>query len=249
MFMRLVQLKIKPERLEELQHVYERAIIPALQQVDGCLFASLICAVNRDDECISMTLWQQPQQAETYEQSGRYAELLQYIADYLADSSEWRVHLSKDLTVQYEPVREEPVIKAFNVPGDKVTALKPGGNLYVRIVSPQIRPGKMAEFKAIYDSELLPALRQVPGCRYAAATQNVHEPDQVVSITVWNSKEDADHYEISGKFDALTDKVKHTFSEVYQWKMQLEKAGSNQVTTSGDLSVEGYSVVTGKSFL
>ncbi len=250
MYMRFVQLRIKPEQLDELRIVYERDIIPALQKVDGCLFASLIHAAGHEDECISMTLWEHPRKAEAYEKGGVYAALLEHISGYLADSSEWRVHLSRDLTVEYGPVQEEPVVKAFDVPGTRpadLQAQKTGG-LFVRIVSPQIRPGMMGEFRRIYDQEVLPALRQVPGVRYAAVTENVHRPDEAISITIWDSKQDADSYEISGKFDALTEKVKSTFTGVYQWKMQLERETGSQVVTSGDPSGEGYSVVAGKSF-
>ena len=66
--------------------------------------------------------------------------------------------------------------------------------------------------------------------------------------TMWESKEDADDYEKSGRFDELTEKLKHTFAELYQWKMTLEKEGVRQAVTSEDLAVKYYSIVTGKSF-
>ena len=46
----------------------------------------------------------------------------------------------------------------------------------------------------------------------------------------------------------MIDKVKHTFSEFYRWKMALEKNTGQQVKTSEDLKINKYSLVSGKSF-
>ena len=43
------------------------------------------------------------------------------------------------------------------------------------------------------------------------------------------------------KFDELTEKVKHTFSEIYQWKMHLEKETGRHVVTSSEINIESLS--------
>jgi heme-degrading monooxygenase HmoA len=91
-------------------------------------------------------------------------------------------------------------------------------------------------------------LRNVQGCRYAFLTEGVEERNEVISLTIWDSKEAADIYEASGLFKKLTRKVQHTFSELYQWKMAAERRSSVQVTTTEDLNVKGYHVVSGKTF-
>jgi heme-degrading monooxygenase HmoA len=70
----------------------------------------------------------------------------------------------------------------------------------------------------------------------------------VISVTIWNSKEDADKYERSGLFEELIEKVKHTFSELFQWKMALEKDVQGRINTSGDLKVAHYNMVMGRRF-
>jgi heme-degrading monooxygenase HmoA len=252
MYMRFVHVTVKPAAMADLSRLYEEKVIPTLHAVPGCLYASLIQGALHADECISMTLWETPQQATAYERGGVFASLLAEAGKYLADTSEWKIHLSSDLELKYEPVPEEPVIDAYNVP-----PLKPEGILerrassgfYLRIVSPQIRKGKIEEFKRIYATEVSPALRMVPGCRYAAVIEHAQDPEKIISISIWDSKADADHYEIDGTFAALSEKFKHTFSEVYQWKMQLEKETGKHTVTSDEIGVEGYTVVTGKSFL
>jgi len=55
-------------------------------------------------------------------------------------------------------------------------------------------------------------------------------------------------YDNIGLFQMLKEKVEHTFSKLYQWKMALKKESGGRVITSEDLRMETYSVVTGKSF-
>jgi heme-degrading monooxygenase HmoA len=106
----------------------------------------------------------------------------------------------------------------------------------------------MDEFKKLYADIIIPTLKKTPGCQYAYLTESMQEENQIISLTIWDSKEDADRYEKSGRFKELVEKVKHTFSELYQWKMALEKETGKKAKTSEDLEVSRYSVVTGKSF-
>ncbi len=120
--------------------------------------------------------------------------------------------------------------------------------IYVRVVSPKIRPGMMEEFKRIYAEEILPVLREVKGCRYAYLTEGTKDKNEVISVTIWDSQKDAENYETGGLFDLLKGKVRQTFSELYQWKRKLEKDSGKPVVTSEDMMVKHYNVVTGKSF-
>lgn len=248
MFMRLVHRKIKPESLSVYRAMYEAKFIPALQQTLGCLYAGLIQSAQHTDECISMTLWDEKENAEAYEQSGVFAKILHDAEPYLADSSEWRFQLAEDLTLQYQPVPVEPLVQAYRVAiiaSNK--SIPQSSSLYLRIVSPILRSGKLEEFKQLYNNEILPALRTVKGCLFAFLTENIKE-DHIISVTIWESKHDADVYEQTGIFSQLVKKVEHTFSEVYQWKMQLEKESGGKAVTSEEMKVEGYSMVAGKSF-
>ena len=251
MFMRLVQVKVKPESAAQMPVIYAEKIVPALQQTPGCLYASLIKSVSRPDEAISMTLWDTMEHAEAYEKGGLFQRLLNEISPHLSDSSEWKIQLSKDFTLEYAPVREEPVIKSYRVttPTTKQPLIgDPSTALYVRIVSINIKPGMLEEFARRYNTEILPVLHQVEGCIYAFLTEGIQERNEIISVTIWGNKGAADVYEASGLFSKLTKKVQHTFSELYQWKMAVEKRSSVQVSTTEDLSVSGYDVVSGNTF-
>ncbi|MFQ5750812.1 MAG: antibiotic biosynthesis monooxygenase family protein, partial [bacterium] len=200
---------------------------------------------------ISMTLWDQQKHADAYEQSGLFQELLAQAKPFLTDSSDWKIQLSEDFTLEYEPDEVEPIVKSFKVVEQKnsnICAKEDGQVMYLRIVSAKIHHGKLEEFKQLYRDEILPALRNVQGCRYAYLTESTKEAHEVFSVTIWDTKENAENYEKSGLFDKLTEKVKHTFSELFQWKMALEKESGKKLVTSDDLKVDYYQIVTGKQF-
>lgn len=251
MFMRLVQVKVKPEMADNVGGMYTEKIIPGLQQTPGCLYASLIRSTSIPDEAISLTIWETSRHAETYEQTGTFQRLLAEAQPYLAETSEWKVQLSKDLTLEYAPVPEEPVISSYEVRSPSAETLPAPiqrEHLYVRILSVKLQPGKREEFTRLYNAEILPVLSKVSGCRFVFLTEAVEERNEVISLTVWDTREAADVYEASGLFRKLTRKVQHTFSELYQWKMAVEKRSSSQVTTTEDLHIRGYDVVSGTIF-
>lgn len=251
MYMRVWQARVNPERWSEIRQVYEEKVIASLQNVNGCLFASLMQNESHPDECMSMTLWAEQTQADAYGKSGLFQSLVDEFRPFLADSAEWRIQLSKDLTVKYEPVPEESTVKSYSVAAQAKEPVGGGGrpqSMYVRIVSPKIRPGKMEEFKRIYAQEILPVLREVKGCRYAYLTEGAKDKNEIISVTIWDTPQDVENYETGGIFEKLREKVTHTFSELYQWKMKLEKDTGKPVVTSDDMTVRHYHVVTGKSF-
>jgi quinol monooxygenase YgiN len=246
MYMRLVHRKVKPESLSAYSHLYETRNIPELQRAKGCLYAALIQSAHHHDECVSLTLWDEKENADAYESSGAFHTLFDEAAPYLADSDEWNIHLAEDLTLHYDHVPVQPVINEYQVNGDP-SAVPQESSLYIRLVSPRFRPGMLEEFKKIYNAEILPALRKVKGCRYMYLTENV-KIAQLISITIWESKADADQYERSGLFDQLSMKAAHTFSEIYQWKREFEKESGGKAVASEEMTVEGYRIIASKSF-
>lgn len=251
MYMRLVQAKYKPDSLSMLRQVYDEGIIPRLQTIPGCLCACLIKSEVIRDEGVSLTLWDSKEHAEDYEKSGVFQELLEKVKPYLSESSEWKIQLSKDLELEYKPVPEEPVVTSYPTLAQtegKIPDHEKTSTMYLRILSIKVKPGRMEEFSKLYLEEIIPALRDVKGCRYAFLTENIERENETLSITIWDSKEDADEYERNMIFDTLKRKVEHTFSDVYQWKAALEMEYSSRVVTSEDPSVKTYNVVTGRSF-
>jgi heme-degrading monooxygenase HmoA len=170
---------------------------------------------------------------------------------YLSESSEYKIQLSQDLTLEYVPVPQEPVVKAYPITArseDRVSEKDEIPALWLRIVSLKILPGKLDEFKRLYAEHSIPALRNVKGCRYVYLLESDERSHEVLSVTSWDSKQDAENYEKSGLFEQLLDTQKHTLSGLYQWKKSLGKEQASQSATSEDVMVEHYTILTGRNF-
>ncbi|MHB8580804.1 MAG: antibiotic biosynthesis monooxygenase family protein [Ignavibacteriaceae bacterium] len=252
MFMRFLQLKIAQDHIADFKGFYESDVMHELHNALGCLFAGLIKSKPEDNEFISLTFWQTQTQAEKYESSETFRKLIIKTKTYLSESAEWKIQLTKNSELEYGPVEEEPVIKKYivavqNEENDEFMAHS--SNMFVRVLSLTIQEDKLDEFKKLYSEIVIPTLKTVKGCRYIFLTESVNEKNEFISVTIWDRKEYVDDYEMSGKFQEITDKVKHTFSQLYLWKMSLEKNYGAKVSTSEDFKVDGYNIVTGKSFL
>ena len=247
MYMRLVHARFKPDTLPNIKKTYDEKIIPTLQKMRGCLFACLIRSDASDSEGISMTLWDTEENAETYVKSGAFLSSLEEIRPFLSESSEWKVQLTKEFKVEYQPVPDEPTVKAYTGLVDSGEEL-PNKPLYLRLLSLNIKPGKLDEFQEIYTHEILPVLKKTNGCRYATLTSSVEKKEEAISITIWDNRDDLERYENEGTFQKLLDKVKDTLSDLYQWKMSLEKDENWQIMTSDDASIKYFSVVSSSEF-
>ncbi|MDH3252175.1 MAG: antibiotic biosynthesis monooxygenase [Ignavibacteria bacterium] len=252
MYMRMVQVKVKTGELPNLRSVYDEVVLPQLARVAGCFYAGLMQSVQHEEDCISMTFWTSKEHADAYQASGVFASLLDKTRPFLSESSESRIQLSKDLTLEVVPVPDEPVVTAYDI---EATDEEPqrqeqqhGNPMWVRIVSLKLRPGMSDTFRQFYVDRVIPLLHTVKGCRYAYLTENPARENEAVSVTTWDSREDAEEYERSGQFGALLYETRHILSDLYQWKMMRERETGGQVATSDDLQVGHYTVITGKIF-
>lgn len=249
MHLRLMQVRIRPDKVSEAVRFYDELVLPKLQQVHECLSACFLMNVQHPEECISLTVWETKEGAEAYERGEVFHGLLEDARLYFAASSEWRIELTPDLTLDYQPVPEEPVVRSFTFANDEpAPALGRPRLFHMRLVSMTVRDGMREEFEHVYAREILPGVRSMPGCRQAFLVEGARNRNEMLSITIWDSPLAAAQYEASGHFEDLKNKASHTFSNLYQWKMKLERETGRPVATTDDLSVEGYRVVTGRAF-
>jgi len=251
MLMRIVEVKISPENVFGFRRLYDQEIIPVLRRTPGCLGAKLVQSGSTPDEFMSLTMWKEQRHVDDYVQSGQFAEFVEKAKPMLADSSEWKIQLTDDFTVEYKPAEQEPVVKSYQVVGrNDATAIIPDSpsQVYMRVVSVKVGHGKGEAFRRLYRSEIIPALKNVPGCRYAFLLKGTRGDNESLSVTIWDTKQDSDNYDKSGLFEELTARIAHTLSSTYQWKMTLEKECGRSSATTEDLKVDAYTVVTGSTF-
>ena len=249
MFLRFVNLKVREGRQRDFTRFYEDRVIPALQESGGCLYASLLQPSDDDQEHVSMTFWRSSEAAEAYETSGVYDELLDDSDVYLAEVSEGRVQSSSGQPGAFPTLQDpEPEVYPVEVAavGEVVDAVGPH-QFFVRIVSARVDAGRFEELKLRFDEEIKPALMATKGCRAVFLVENVKRRSRALSVTVWNSEEDAIRHELSGAFDDMVAKVSEFFSGLYQWRLSLGESQERSTVTAKDLKVRGFQVVTGRS--
>jgi heme-degrading monooxygenase HmoA len=249
MFMRTVHLRLDPNRLLELRQMYPAVIIAELSHTPGCLYAGLLQSDDHIDVGISLTLWNSAADAEAYEKTGAYRRLLEQSRPYLAESPEWTVHMSDDLQLEYAPVEQEPPISRYESPGgaDPSVFSPPGKErLFLRILSLHVRRGMLEEFTSLYREEIIPGLRRVPGCRFAFLTGQDRGGHELISVTIWNSKSDAEQYEANGEFAAMNERIGHTLENSTRWKTSEHRV--ERALGSDDMTVSGYTLIVGQVF-
>lgn len=251
MYMRLLKVSIRQQPELDFATLYRERVVPVLQAVPGCRFAGLVRNPVQPDEMVSMTLWETREQAEAYARGDVFREIMTEVTEYLSETSEWKVHLSEDLILQYNHVPEEPVVKSYSVlsPGEMEKSIRSmPATMYVRIVVLTLQPERRAEFHRIFGEVIHPDLVAQPGCRCACLLEGFGESAEVLSVTFWDTREDAERYERSGGFAINLERVKHTFSRLCQWKMALEREQVARVRTSDDYLVSHYALVAGRRF-
>lgn len=247
MFMRFVQINIKPDSAQSFERFYNFRTAPALREVEGCLFAHLIQNDKAESDFISFTVWESNEAAEKFETGGYYEELLGEVDPFMEDSTEWKIRLNEDMTLDYTPVKEQPTVKGMPVVAGTMAAdptKKIGEDPYVRILSFKVDPKNAAEFRRLYDDVTTPQILEVEGCR-AAFLIGTGDGSGTVSVTIWDSKEFADAYEKTGKFDELFGILRPLLSSLFQWKMTLDPRHQARTHSSDDISVDGYHTVHG----
>lgn len=66
--------------------------------------------------------------------------------------------------------------------------------MFARIVEVTFKTGKAKEFTNRLNNEIVPTLRKQPGFVDEISLVSEQQPDQGVSISFWNAKQDAERY-------------------------------------------------------
>ena len=84
--------------------------------------------------------------------------------------------------------------------------------MYARLTFLEVDASNIKEVSNIYNSEIVPAIREFQGLLDAILLESTDNNGQVISLTTWKTKEDADVYESSGTYRQLVDKLKDKYT-------------------------------------
>ena len=75
MIVRLTHFNVSPEQSEEVKKIYNQEVAPELKKQQGHV-SYMLLEPNDSTEYISLTVWQSKADADAYESSGKYKELV-----------------------------------------------------------------------------------------------------------------------------------------------------------------------------
>lgn len=250
MFLRLVEASVRNDDTQKVEYVYAEIIIPVLEDTKGCIFAGLLKNLEQPKQYISFTIWESENAAGDYVASGTFEKNVDQVRPLLEDSTEWKIQLSRDNMIEYSPVSNNPVVKSYPVEEEEnpITDEVSKGSSHLRIISFKVKEGARKEFSDIFNSDILPELKAVEGCKYAFLVDNSDNDGEMLSISIWDSMDHVNQYEEEGIAEEFVNKVSHTLGDLYQWKMALDNQTSSNTFTSQDIGVDKYTLITGKKF-
>lgn len=244
MYLRFVRLLVREGAEAKFDEFYRERVIPALRTTPGCRFAGLLTPWHGEEAHQSLTIWDSPEQAAAYEAGPLFQQLSHESEPLLSARAEWRVRLGTDPLATIDPANRVIPSTGYVVDGGGGAGLPRGGRpVFVRIVSVRVAPERRREFLDLYAQHAVPALRQRPGCRGVFLAEGAEHPDGFLSISLWDREEDAVRYEASGEPERLTERLKATFSRLYDWRLTLGAGGDPRAAAP---EVTSYHLVQGQ---
>lgn len=84
---------------------------------------------------------------------------------------------------------------------------------FARRVSTRVKSDKIEEFLSTMTGKVYPDLSRQPGLRRIYLLRDTATPNGFISVTLWDSKEDADAYESGGAYAANVSKISDLLEE------------------------------------
>ena len=76
MWIRLIEVKIQPDKLDEARKIYNEEIMPTVKTQKGNVDMFLMESMDREGQVISFTSWDSKEDGDAYEASGTYVEMV-----------------------------------------------------------------------------------------------------------------------------------------------------------------------------
>ena len=80
--------------------------------------------------------------------------------------------------------------------------------MYARVAWGRVKPGTWDEYERLYREEILPGTQYVRGLRFRELLRGSDDPDEGISLTLWESREDLAAYERSGLYQGIVERAR-----------------------------------------
>ena len=97
MIVRLTFLTILPQNVVQAKRVFEEEIVPVIRKQRGNIDCRLLEPIEKNDDYISMTTWETKADADAYNSSGIYRELVEKVRKNLAKDPFLKVYTTESI--------------------------------------------------------------------------------------------------------------------------------------------------------
>lgn len=101
--------------------------------------------------------------------------------------------------------------------------------MYVRIFWGKIKPGRWDEYEAHYNENIQALGEKMPGFSGRQLLRSTENPDEGISITFWDSKDEVDAYDRSPQRHANARAADHLYAGEY-WVKHFEVRSTDIAT-------------------
>ena len=101
MIVRLTFCKFNPDSVTEAKKIYNEEVVPVAKSQQGNLGIRLIEPVDKSDDFISISEWATKEDADAYESSGVYKNLVSKLTDFLTRQPVLKTYTSEDVLAMH----------------------------------------------------------------------------------------------------------------------------------------------------
>jgi heme-degrading monooxygenase HmoA len=237
---------IRAEESEKNAETYARSVLSALRITEGCIFASLLQNTSNPQECISLTIWASRKTSTDYEESGLYLKLVDSLRPYFLESTEWKLELSEDLSLEYTPTQVEPTVERFDdsVAGSENIFRLKANPFAVHILTLSVQEDQIPTFESIFSKEIHPKYKLHKGFIDLIM---VRQQRKFHIVSFWDETVDIESSTGINSVTQLLESVYKIFPSFVRWKVS-HNSTTHTSASSEDLTAAVYRCLTAEWF-
>jgi heme-degrading monooxygenase HmoA len=80
--------------------------------------------------------------------------------------------------------------------------------MFARVAWGKVKPGTWEEYERLYRDDILPSTRDVKGLVFRELLQGADDPNEGISLTLWETRQDLDAYEQGDLYQGVVDRAR-----------------------------------------
>jgi heme-degrading monooxygenase HmoA len=97
MIVRLTYVSFLPEQVEEARNSYNDEIMPVVKSQKGNLDCRLLEPIGKTEDYISMTVWDNKEDADAYQNSGVYRQLVEKLKKFYSKEPVLKIYSTQGI--------------------------------------------------------------------------------------------------------------------------------------------------------